>query len=200
MTEIRLRSETGAGFGNSFSLEQSVSRRSVARRLFTGRRALSSLLIALMLVCTPAAYPKGTPDKISIRGGKLARTVEITDRESLKSFDPWSGQFIDGDKGFVTNPPDRNQTFEVFFYMKWPGRQSRYDQGDLKLIYALRYYPGRNGEPGYIYLPGKGEAFYDINTFTIIRQGHDGRWHFASPAFEALIKRALMADAAHRSA
>jgi hypothetical protein len=163
------------------------------------RKGFSLLLMLMMLVCARAAYSKGSPDKITIRGGKLARTIEIIDRESLKGFDPWTGQFIDWGKGFVVNPPNRNYTFEVFFYKKWPGRHSRYDQGDLKLIYALRYYPGRNGESGYIYLPGKGEAFYDLNIGTIIRKEHDGRWLFASPAWEALFKRALMAEAPHRS-
>ncbi len=155
MTEIQLQRETRAGFSQAFSSAKRVSYCLVARKVFMGRRALSSLLLALMLVCAPAAYPKGTPDKISIRGGKLARTVEITDRESLKGFDPWSGQFVDGQRGYVANPPDRNYALEVYFYMKWPNRHSRYDQGDLKLIYALRYYPGRNGEPGYIYLPAR---------------------------------------------
>ena len=200
MTETRLRVAHRGWFSKCLSLGKDILYCFGEGRAFTSKRALSSLLtILMMLVCAPAAYFKGSPDKITIRGGKLARTIEITDRESLKGFDPWSGQFIDWNKGFVANPPDRNYTFEVFFYKKWPGRHSRYDQGDLKLIYALRYYPGRNGEPGYIYLPGKGEAFYDLNIGTIIRKDHDGRWLFASSAWEALFKRALMADAPHRS-
>lgn len=200
MMETRLRDADCRWFSNYLSFCSGVMYRSGDGKAFTRERALSSLLLALMmLVCAPAAYPKGSPDKIAVRGGKLARTLEITDRESLKGFDPWGGQFIDWDKGFVANPPDRNYTLEVFFYKKGSGRHSQYDQGDLKLIYALRYYPGRNGEPGYVYLPGKGEAFYHLNIGTIMRKDHDGRWLFASPAFEALIKRALMSDAARRS-
>ena len=156
-----------------------------------GRRWLGLLCVLMLLVGAPPAYSKGKPDKITIRGGKMARAIEITDRATLNGFDPWSGQFIDSHKGFVADPPERSFAFEVFFYMKWPSRHSRYDQGDLKLIYAVRYYPGRDGGPGYIYLPGKGEAFYDVNVFTILRDGHDGHWHYASPAWDALMKRAL---------
>jgi hypothetical protein len=160
-----------------------------------GRKKTNSLsvpaLVLLLLVCVPAADAKGKPDKIAIRGGKFPRPIEITDREILQGFDPWTGQFIDWPRGIAAKPPNWQHAFEVFFYQKKPGTPSRYDQGDLKLIYALTYYPGYNGAPGYIYLPGKGQAFYSLNTGTMTRQGHDGEWHYASPAWEALMKRAF---------
>jgi len=31
------------------------------------------------------------------------------------------------------------RSFEVLFYMTWPGRNSSEDRGDLKMIYATRY-------------------------------------------------------------
>src|SRR5205823_1381885 len=154
-----------------FSKWVSIAR--VTRHGFRDKKAFMTkrawplfLLFLIVLGAVPAAYAKGSPDKIVIRGGKRARPLEITDRDTLKGFDPWSGQFIDWSKGFVSTPPERSYGFEVLFYMKWRGRHSRYDQGDLKLIYVLRYYPGRNGEPGYVYLPGKGEAFYALNIST----------------------------------
>jgi hypothetical protein len=164
------------------------------------RRWFGLLCVLALLVGVPPAFSKGKPDKIAIRGGKMARPIEITDPATLSGFDPWSGQFIDWSKGLVANPPERSYAFEVFFYMKGMGRHSRYDQGKLALMYAVRYWPGRNGEPGYVYLPGKGEAFYDLNAATILRDGHDGRWHYASPAWDALMKRVMSADQPHRPA
>ncbi|HEY9231136.1 MAG TPA: hypothetical protein VIS78_03295 [Blastocatellia bacterium] len=164
-----------------------------------GRRWLGLLCILTTLVGVPSTYAKGKPDKITVRGGKLARAVEITDRATLKGFDPWGGQFIDWSKGAIAEPMQKTFALEVFFYMKWPARHSQYDQGDLKLIYALRYYPGRNGEPGFVYLPGKGEAFYDLNGGTILRDGHDGRWHVATPAWDALMRQAMISGQPQRS-
>jgi hypothetical protein len=113
MMETRLREANCRWFSNYLSFYSGVMYRSSDGKAFTKKRALSSLLLILMmLVCATAAYPKGAPDKIAVRGGKLARTLEITDRESLKGFDPWGGQFIDWNRGFVANPPDRNYTFE----------------------------------------------------------------------------------------
>ena len=41
---------------------------------------------------------------------------------------------------------------------------------------------------GQIYLPGHREPWYYLNTGTIIRAGQDGRWNYAAPAWEAMIK------------
>ncbi|HJQ22458.1 MAG TPA: hypothetical protein VKA60_00990 [Blastocatellia bacterium] len=156
-----------------------------------GRRSVGLLCILTTLVCVPPAQAKGKPDKIIVRSGKLGRPVEITDRNTLKGFDPWGGQFIDWNKGAIAEPAQKTFALEVYFYMKWPERHSRYDQGDLKLIYALRYYPGRNGEPGYVYLPASGEAFYDINVGTISDAPRVGKWYYASPAWDAVMRQVM---------
>lgn len=159
---------------------------------------LSVFLVTLIvLAATPQAFSKGSPEKIIIKGGGLARPIEITDSETLRRFDPWSGQFIDWSKGSVAVPPNQNQSYGVFFYMKWDGRRSRFDLGNLRMIYALRYCPGPNGEPGYIYLPGSNDG-YSVNAGTILRDDADGKWHQASPAWDALILR--LTTAASRAA
>lgn len=153
----------------------------------------SAFLVSLiLLICSCATYySKGAPDKIVMRGDRLAQPVEMTDREILKGFDVYSGQFIDWKKGLVAAPPNQDIAYEVFFYMKWKERHSKYDQGNLKLIYSVRYVPGRDGAPGYVYLPGRDDDRYSINISTIIREGDDGKWHQASPAWDALMKRLI---------
>jgi len=152
---------------------------------------LLAFLVALIVFAgAPSTYAKGSPDGILITSDR-AKTVAITNRETLKKFDPWSAQFIDWSKGVVSAPDDQSQSHEVFFYMKWPGRRSNYDRGELKLIYTVRYVAGRDGAPGYIYLPGNGVKFHNNNIGTIWREKDDGKWHQASAEWDALTK-ALM--------
>ena len=138
-----------------------------------------------------SAYAKGSPDLIVITGGGLAQPIEITERETLKGFDPWMGQFINWARAPVAEPSDPSRSYEVFFFMKWPGRHSNDDRGDLKMIYSVRYCPGRDGGPGLIYLPGEidRDDRYSVNTRTILREGDDGKWHQASAAWDSVMKR-----------
>jgi len=149
----------------------------------------SALLIALsLLIWSSSAYSKGSPDKIVITGSGLERPIEIIDRETLKSFDPWNGQFVDWTKGPLVEPPDQNTCYEVRFYMKWEGRHSAYDRGNLKLIYVVQYCAGRHGESGSVYLPGKDDK-YAVNAGTIWRKDDDGKWHRASRVWDQLMNR-----------
>jgi hypothetical protein len=138
-----------------------------------------------------SAYSKGSPDRILITSDG-AHTITITNRETLKKFDPWSAQFIDWARGAVSAPAHQSQSYDVFFYMKWPGRRSDYDRGDLKLIYTVRYVAGLDGAPGYIYLPGEGEKFHSNNIGTIWREKDDGKWRLASAEWDALTKALLV--------
>src|ERR1051326_7310030 len=106
------------------------------------RKARLIFAVALLIfIAASAAYSKGSPDKIRIVSDG-SRPVEITNREILKKFDPWNPQLIDWTRGAVPGPAHQDRAFEVFFYMKWPGRKSEYDQGDLKLIYPVRSVSG----------------------------------------------------------
>jgi hypothetical protein len=174
------------------------------------RRAFAPILISLVVIATASsAFAKGSPDRIVISGGGLKQPIEITDSETLKRFDPWLAQFIDWNrqaavhagiagrsyegldpKGTWTTvePPRQGDPYQVLVYMKWPGRRSPYDRGDLAMIYAFLYSrPG--GGSGYVYLPGGNDAWKVTNQGTIIREGHDGRWHYASRAWDELMQR-----------
>src|SRR5690348_7902177 len=106
---------------------------------------LSTLLVTLVAVVS--AYGKGPADLISISGGGLNQPIEIADPASLKAFDPWIGQFADWKAKSLADAPCYRRSFEVLFYMKWPGRFSSFDRGDLQMIYATRYC--WTGEAGY---------------------------------------------------
>jgi hypothetical protein len=114
------------------------------------KRCLFVLLLVLAVV--PLAYSKGSPVLIVISGGGLAQPIEITDPAQLKAFDPWVGQFADWQEKPLADAPCFRRSFEVQFYMKWPGRESSSDRGNLQMIYDTRYCS--TGNAGYVYLPG----------------------------------------------
>ncbi|HZE72462.1 MAG TPA: hypothetical protein VE135_23365 [Pyrinomonadaceae bacterium] len=151
-----------------------------------------STMMALTL--SPSIYAKGIPDLVTIKSEGMAHPIEITDRDTLRQFSPWMGQFIDWKKGVIPEPTNQAHSFEVSFYMKWNQRHSPEDRGDLKLIYSVKYCPGMEGQAGYVYLPGKGEDRYIINSGTILRDGDDGKWHQAAAGWETLMKQLIAGE------
>jgi hypothetical protein len=159
------------------------------------KRCLFALLLVLAVV--PLAYSKGSPDLVLISGGGLAQPIEITDPGLLKAFDPWNGQFADWQEKPLADAPCFRRSFEVQFYMKWPGRESSLDRGNLQMIYATRYCS--TGNAGYVYLPGPGEPQYRGNVSTIIRGDADGKWHPATAAWNSLMGDAVAMSDPERS-
>jgi hypothetical protein len=134
---------------------------------------------SLVVVSASIGLCKGHSDLILIKRGSDP-PVEIKQPEVLNQFDPWGGQFADWKLGTTPPPVDQSDACRVFFFMKWPHRHSSYDRGDLKMIYEFSYVPAANEEPGYVYLPAKGDELYRVNISTIIRDGQDGHWFRAS--------------------
>jgi len=147
------------------------------------------LALLVLLAGVPLAYSKGSPALILISGGGLAQPIEVTDPAWLQAFDPWTGQFADWQEKPLVDAPCFRRSFEVLFYMKWPGRESSLDRGDLQMIYATRYCS--TGLAGYVYVPGPGELQYRGNTRTIIRGDQDGKWHPATPSWDSLMGDAV---------
>jgi hypothetical protein len=150
-----------------------------------------SVAFLLMILGMPeAASAKAPTVKIIISGGGLTRPIEVTDQRILDMSNIWSAQFLDRSKGTAKEPPRGLQHYEVSFYIKTA-------DNEIRKKYVLYYYPGPSTEPGYIYLPGKGEAWYFLNVGAILRDKQDGKWNYASPAWEDLIKSMFAnADAA----
>ncbi|HXU35519.1 MAG TPA: hypothetical protein VN937_04085 [Blastocatellia bacterium] len=155
------------------------------------------LLFAVVVVlgCCQHGYSKGSPDKIIIEGGGRPHKIEITDRAALKGFDPWSGQFIEWRGGVPANPPVADATYDVSFYIKWKPRDRH-----LRFFYVFKYVAGRNGKRGLVYLPGRADRWGSRNAGTILRDGDDGLWHYASPAWDKLMRQVILLDRATQSA
>lgn len=142
----------------------------------------AALIIALLaLLATPCSAPaKAATFKIIVSGPDLPGPLEITNDQILNLSNVWSGEFLDNSHGHPEKPPER-LPYELSFYVKL-------SEDDLRLMYVAYYYPELSPKQGQLYLPGRREPWYYLNTGTIIRDGQDGRWNYASPAWEALIK------------
>lgn len=140
------------------------------------------LAFVLIFAGIPEAVSAKSPTvKIIISGGGLTSAIEVTDSRILDISNVWAGQFLDRSRGTAKGPPRGPRLYEVSFYIKFA-------DNDLRQRYVLYYNPNSATEPGYIYLPGKGEPWYSLNVSAIIRDEQDGKWNYASPAWEDLIK------------
>ena len=151
----------------------------------------ATLVIALLaLLGTPRSAPAKAPTvKIIVSGPDLPTPLEITDDQTLNLSNVWSGQFLDNSHGHPEKPL-RRLPYELSFYVKL-------DEDDLRLMYVAYYYPEPTTKQGQIYLPGHREPWYYLNGGTILREGQDGRWNYASPAWEALIRPVIAHAARH---
>ena len=145
-------------------------------------------LITLTLLLTA----KGPTLKITIQGADLPAPVEIRDERLIQKFQVWSGvgtgpgipnpfrseQFIiDWEKGPVSAPPSGLSRYEVSFHVVHQKPSA----------YVVFWAYDRSTGQGYVYLPGKGEKYYDSNTFMILR-GVEGNWFSATSAWMELAK------------
>ena len=150
-------------------------------RLKTGLRLVVVAALAACLMQASVALAKGTVEMISVSGPGLNEPVEITDRNSLEPFLPWSRDFIDWGRGIISDPAPGLRNYEVQFYL---------DRGESP-IYVVEYSPEPHGGPGYVYIPPS-----DLNLGTILTGDSDywdpnGKWHHATREWGLLMQKAL---------
>ena len=138
-----------------------------------------SLLTGIMLLSAHLLSAKAPTARITITGGKLTRPVVITDNEVLQVSPAWSSAFLDLSRPPLEEVPKVSSTYEVTLY-------SEIGPNDIRKTCVFFYIPGFSAAQGLIYLPGNG-TLWALNAGTIIRQGRDGKWSYASPSWEALI-------------
>ena len=163
--------------------------------------------LALVFSATILVLAKGTTSKITIAGAGLQSPVEINDRKVVETFNVWSGpgtrsNGVEGTEGFivdwasgvVTERPKALPEFEVSFYVRYANRRFG-DQTD-QLAYVVRYAIDAATGQGYVYLPGRSDAHYVLNTRAIFR-GREGNWFRASAAWQSVVKNVLRESRPH---
>lgn len=165
--------------------------------------------LLVIFSATNLVFAKGATTRITIAGAGLQSAVDITDPEVLKNFNVWSGPgtfangvegtdgfIVDWASGAVTDRPNGLRTFEVSFYVKYANRPftEQIDQLAYIVSYAVDPVTGQ----GYVYLPGKSDESYRLNTKAIYR-GHEGGWFRANAAWQTAFRSESSRPSATRS-
>ena len=118
---------------------------------------------AIVQLFAPRLMAKGPTLKITIEGSDLARPIEITDAAILQQFNVWTGPgtstnesngfIVDWSVGVVSQPPKGLHRYQVSFY-------ADHGLGVKKPVYVVAFEFDESLEPGYVYLPGKGDERY----------------------------------------
>lgn len=161
--------------------------------------AFRSLIgLGLVLGLSTTIWAKGATTRITISGANLTGAVEIADADMIDAFQVWSGpgtggcfegKCVEATEGFiadwssgeVVDRPGGLWHYEVSFYVtdaRFPGRPELEHLG-----YVVSYEYDPVGAQGYIYLPGKGDQWYSLNSASIYR-GREGRWFRATRAWK----------------
>jgi hypothetical protein len=151
------------------------------------KRLFTSVVGLLLMVGIPGLLSaKGRTVRISIQGTDLKAPIEITDPKVLANFNVWTGPgtgssdgkglIVDWDKGQISAPPKGLPRYEVFFYGDFGN-----DEG--KPVYVVCYEYDPSTRRGYVYLPGKGDKWWQLNVRSIFR-GVEGNWFSAWSLWE----------------
>jgi hypothetical protein len=142
------------------------------------RKTIAGTVIALALMAG-LVHAKGPTVKLTVAGPGLAQALEVTDPNALVHV--WNGDFI----GLATSVPDESlPRYTVSFYALPP-------RSAITMVYVVLYARDSKTGQGFVYLPGRGEEWYGLNVSTILRDGQDGKWHKASPAWSTAVSAAL---------
>jgi hypothetical protein len=145
---------------------------------------------------------KGPTSRIVLAGAGLPHPVEITDPALLKDFQVWSGpgtvscvqeKCVEGTTGFiidwssgpVSDRPAGLPRYEVSFYAT--DRRAPHAE---RLVYVVSYEYDASSSRGYVYLPGKDDPQYALNTRSIHR-GREGKWFRATAAWDEVVRGVL---------
>ena len=125
-----------------------------------------------------AALAKAPTTRILVDGGGLKKTIEITSPAILQMSNVWFGRMFDEAKPALTSAPPGGTRFRLQFF-------ANFGRGEQK-VYTLIYEPDPHGA-GYLFLPKD-----DPNQGSILRHGRDGKWNYAAPQWESLIKPVIL--------
>lgn len=154
----------------------------------------AAFCVLVVLSATASVFAKGATTRITITGVGLQNQIEIRDPAVLKHFNVWSGpgtyaNGVEGTEGFiidwasgaVTDRPTGLRTFQVSFYVRYANRP--FSEQTDQLAYIVSYAVDPVTGQGYVYLPGRSDESYRLNTKAIHR-GREGRWFRANAAWQ----------------
>ena len=160
----------------------------------------AALRLVVILGATPLLLAKGPTTKITITSTDRESANEIRNREILENFHVWAGpgtfvNDVEGNEGFIVDwasgvvieRPSGLRRYEVAFYVRYANRP--FDEQADQLAYVIAYESDPVTGQGYVYLPGKTDERYRLNTKAIYH-GREGNWFRATPAWQDAFRRA----------
>jgi hypothetical protein len=172
-------------------------------------RLLALPFVLAMMMVPVQLFAKAEASRITIKGASLEAPIEITDERILANFSVWTGPgttssdrqspepqsfIVDWSQASGGKPPKGMAQYEVSFYAKLPAHAMSRKE---RLIYVVFYAYNPLTKRGYVYLPGKTEDWYQLNTSAIVH-GVEGRWFRAWDAWDRvaapLIEKATSAN------
>ena len=166
-------------------------------------KVFAAVLTIALLPSVPMPLAKGDTVKITIEM-TLQEPIEITD-SAVRQFNIWSGpgtflNGVEGRQGFIIDWASRIDEapvglhhYKVSFYEGCESNEpSACRTTEPSLAYVVSYdYNPSTGE-GFVYLPGRGDEFVQLNTFHIYRgRGYEGHWFRAAKAWDDFVRQII---------
>jgi hypothetical protein len=106
---------------------------------------------------------------------------------SINDIPQTTGFIGDWEKGPTAKPRDVLKRYRIAFYTGCKRAESDSCNTDRpQLSYVVFYVHDAAARQGYVYVPGRGEDWYDLNTRSILR-GVEGDWFVASREWQEFV-------------
>ncbi len=148
------------------------------------KKVLGALVFGAILVTIAVpVFAKGPTIKLTINGPSLGSPVVVTNKEAIFAT-VWGGEFVNWGAGSVAAPSSELARYTVQFHVLPP-------RSEVKMLYVVTYVWDAAAQRALVHLPGRGEEWYRLNVSTILRDGYDGKWFYASDTWGRAIRQAL---------
>jgi hypothetical protein len=157
---------------------------------------------AIMIAGSSAALAgKGSTSRISISGDGLASPIEIRDAAIVNKFQIWAGpgtrscvagHCVEGAEGFIVDwsagavaaKPRGLRRYQASFFVE--DEESPAPPKPERLAYVVLYEFDPVRSQGFVYLPGKGDQWQELNWGSIYRR-LEGHWFRATQAWQDVV-------------
>jgi hypothetical protein len=162
-------------------------------------------VVVLLALFSTGLAGKGSTSRISISGDTLAAPIEIRDAAIVDKFQIWAGpgtrscvagHCVEGAEGFIVDwsagavaaQPSGLRRYQVSFFVE--DEPSSAQPKPERLAYVVLYEDDPVRSQGFVYLPGKGDQWQELNWGSIYRR-QEGHWFRATRAWQVVVARLI---------